>query len=109
MSGMFKHAIRYEFADRNPITEVRQSGKREKIPVLLEITELHRLFDELELRERAMIVCDALSGIRRSELMGLQWGGPGFHRASHEHCAISGGPGDRKLQDRSVTEARCHE
>jgi integrase len=64
---------RYGFADRNPITAVRQSGKREKIPVLLEAAELHRLFDELEVRERAMIVCDALTGMRRSELMGLQW------------------------------------
>src|SRR5260370_12971867 len=73
MSGIFSHAIRYEFADRNPITAVRQSGKREKVPVLLEVAELHRLFDELALRERAMIVCDALTGMRRSELMGLQW------------------------------------
>jgi integrase len=73
MSGIFSHAIRYEFADRNPITAVRQSGKREKVPVLLDPAELHRLFDELDLRERAMIVCDALTGIRRSELMGLQW------------------------------------
>jgi integrase len=73
MSGIFSHAIRYELADRNPITAVRQSGKREKVPVLLEVAELHRLFDELSLRERAMLVCDALTGIRRSELMGLQW------------------------------------
>lgn len=71
MSGIFSHAIRYEFADRNPITSVRQSGKRERVPVVLEIPELHRLFDELELRERAMIVCDALTGMRRGELMGL--------------------------------------
>ena len=27
----------------------------------------------LALRERAMIICDALTGIRRGELMGLQW------------------------------------
>jgi site-specific recombinase XerD len=73
MSGIYSHAIRYEFTDRNPITAVRQSGKRQKVPVLLEVAELHRLFDELELRERAMIVCDALTGMRRSELMGLQW------------------------------------
>ena len=73
MSGVFSHAIRYEFADRNPITAVRQSGKRQKVPVLLDVAELHRLFDELDLRERAMIVCDALTGMRRSELMGLQW------------------------------------
>jgi integrase len=73
MSGVFSHAIRYEMADRNPISAVRQSGKREKVPVILEIEELHRLFEELSLRERAMIICDALTGMRRSELTGLQW------------------------------------
>lgn len=73
MSGIFSHAIRYEFAEKNPITAVRQSGKRRKVPIILEPAELHRLFDQLELRERAMIVCDALTGMRRSELMGLQW------------------------------------
>jgi integrase len=73
MSGLFSHAIGYEMADRNPITAVRQSSKRERIPVILEVEELHRLFGELALRERAMIVCDALTGMRRSELMGLQW------------------------------------
>lgn len=40
MSGIFSHAIRYEFADKNPITAVRQSGKRRKVPVLLEPSEL---------------------------------------------------------------------
>src|SRR2546427_6448992 len=73
MSGLFSHAIRYEMADRNPITAVRQSSKRERIPVILEVEELHRLFGELALRERAMIICDALTEMRRSELMGLQW------------------------------------
>lgn len=73
MSAIFRHAIRYEMTDKNPISLVRQSGKREKVPVILEVAEMHRLFDELEIRERAMIVCDALTGIRRSELMGLQW------------------------------------
>jgi integrase len=73
MSGIFSHAIRYEMADKNPITAVRQSSKRERIPVVLDVEELHRLFGELDLRERAMIICDALTGMRRSELMGLQW------------------------------------
>lgn len=73
MSGVFSHAVRYEFADRNPITAVRQSGKRLRTPLVLEIAELRGLFDQLEVRERAMIICDALTGIRRSELMGLQW------------------------------------
>jgi integrase len=73
MSGLFSHAIRYEMADRNPITAVRQSSKRDSVPVFLEVEELRWLFEELALRERAMIICDALTGMRRSELMGLQW------------------------------------
>jgi integrase len=73
MSGVFSHAIRYELGDRNPITAVRQPAKRKTVPVILDVAEIRRLFDELALRERAMIVCDALTGIRRSELMGLQW------------------------------------
>jgi len=73
MSAVFSHALRFEIADKNPITPVRQSAKRSKIPVILDAAELRRLFDELGLRERAMIVLDALTGIRRSELMGLKW------------------------------------
>ena len=73
MSAVFSHAIRYELADKNPVAAVRQSGKRSTVPVILDVAEIHRLFDELALRERAMIICDALTGIRRGELMGLQW------------------------------------
>jgi integrase len=74
MSAIFSYAIRYEMTDRNPLRAVRQSAKRTRIPVVLEVSELHRLFDALALRERAMVVSDALTGIRRSELMGLKWG-----------------------------------
>jgi len=73
MSAVFSHAIRFEIADKNPITPVRQSAKRTTVPVILDPPELHRLFGELGIRERAMIIVDALTGIRRSELMGLQW------------------------------------
>lgn len=73
MSAVFSHAVRFEITDKNPITPVRQSAKRSKIPVFLDAEELRRLFCELALRERAMIIVDALTGIRRSELMGLKW------------------------------------
>jgi integrase len=73
MSAVFSHAIRFEIADKNPITPVRQSAKRTTVPVILDPAELRRLFGELGIRERAMIIVDALTGIRRSELMGLQW------------------------------------
>lgn len=74
MSAVFSHAVRFEITDKNPVTPVRQSAKRSKIPVILDVEELRSLFSELAPRERAMIVVDALTGIRRSELMGLKWG-----------------------------------
>jgi integrase len=73
MSAVFTHGIRYEVTDKNPMRVVRQSAKRADVPVVLEVSELHRLFDSLQLRERSMVVVDALTGIRRSELMGLKW------------------------------------
>jgi site-specific recombinase XerD len=47
MSAVFSHAIRFEIADKNPITPVRQSAKRTKVPVILDPAELKRLFGEL--------------------------------------------------------------
>jgi site-specific recombinase XerD len=40
MSSLFTHAMRYEWADRNPIKLVRQSAKRERIPDVLELGEI---------------------------------------------------------------------
>jgi integrase len=76
---LFNHAIRWEFATRNPISGsvrgagVRQSEKREKIPEVLSVDEFRRLDGALQLRER-VLVCLALSmGLRRGELAGLRW------------------------------------
>lgn len=55
MSALFNHAIRWEFAMRNPITGpvrgsgVRQSAKREHIPDVLEIAEMQQLIAALQL------------------------------------------------------------
>jgi len=73
MSAVFSHGIRYEITEKNPMRSVRQSARRAKVPVVLDVSELHRLFAVLALRERAMVITDALTGIRRSELMGLKW------------------------------------
>ena len=73
MSALFSHAIRFEIADKNPIRAVRQGAKRRSVPVILDASELRRLFGQLGIRERAMIMIEALTGIRRSELMGLKW------------------------------------
>jgi hypothetical protein len=43
MSALFSHAMRYEWSDKNPIKLVRQSAKREKIPMYSNYTNF-RLF-----------------------------------------------------------------
>ena len=74
MHALYEHAIRYEFADRNPITQVRQSAKRERIPDILTVEEFRAILAKLKPRERALVLTDAGSGLRRGELIGLKWG-----------------------------------
>ena len=83
MSALFSHAIRFEIADKNPMKAVRQSAKRRRIPVILDASELRMLFGELGAREKAMIVIEALTGIRRSETDGAEMEGHRFHVMSY--------------------------
>ncbi len=77
MSAIFRHGMRYEFLPRNeeanPMKYVRQSGKRQAIPLVLEVEQLRQLLDVLGQRERTMVAVDCASGIRRGELIGLKW------------------------------------
>ena len=73
MHVLFEHAIRYEFAERNPITQVRQSSKRERTPEILTVEEFAAIFGKLKPR-RALVMTGAGAGLRRSELMVLKWG-----------------------------------
>jgi integrase len=82
MHALFNHAIRYEWLPQNanPITRVRQSAKREHIPDVLEIAEIQALIQELSLRERLLVTMDVVTGLRRSELVGLKWSDVDFER-----------------------------
>jgi len=75
MSVLFNHAIRYEWLEqgRNPIKLVRQSAQRMKTPEVLEPVEIQNLLAELESPFRLMVLLDATTGLRRSELLGLKW------------------------------------
>lgn len=86
LNSLFNHAIRWEFATRNPISGpvrgsgVRQSEKREKIPEVLIAEEFRKLEAALQPRER-VLVCLALSlGLRRGELAALRWQDIDFER-----------------------------
>ncbi|MBW4028069.1 MAG: site-specific integrase [Acidobacteria bacterium] len=73
MSALFSHAMRYEWTDKNPIKLVRQSAKRERIPDVLELHELQALLTKLAVRERTLVLLDAATGLRVSELLALKW------------------------------------
>jgi site-specific recombinase XerD len=47
MSAVFTHAVRYEWADKNPISLVRQSAKRKRVPAVLTAEEIGALLAEL--------------------------------------------------------------
>jgi integrase len=73
MSVLFNHACRYELFDRNPIYLVRQSAKRRKPPTVLVPSEIKALVDHLDMRERTLVLLAASTGLRQSEMFGLQW------------------------------------
>ena len=73
MSALFNHARRYEWTDRNPITRVRQSAKRQRLPEVLTDEELQALIPHLSVRDRVLVLLDACTGLRVGELLGLKW------------------------------------
>jgi len=73
MSALFSHAIRWEWTERNPIKSVRQSAKRMRTPDVLTPDEIMALFKELPEPLRTAAELDAFTGLRRGELIGLQW------------------------------------
>jgi integrase len=73
MHLLYEHGIRYEFLERNPISKVRQGGKRLATPSRLDVNQLRRLLAALPRRERLMVFLDFGTGLRRGELSGLKW------------------------------------
>ena len=72
-SVLYQHAMRYGWAARNPIREVRQSAKRQREPDVLTPDEASNLLAALPTYARTMAVVAAVTGLRRGELVGLKW------------------------------------
>ncbi len=70
---LFNHAVEYEWLASNPITLVRQSGKRTRIPVILDIGQMGALLSRLASLERTLVLLAASTGLRISELLALKW------------------------------------
>jgi len=90
MHSIFNHAMRWEWHDRNPITRVRQSAKRQKIPVVLDIEQIKSLLKHLKEPGKTAVLLDILTGLRVSELLALKWSDVDFENlALHVTRSIS--------------------
>jgi integrase len=78
MHALFNHAMRWEFFDRNPITLVRQSAKRERVPDVLTAEEIGKLLSELREPWRIAVYVAITTGLRVSELLALKWADVNF-------------------------------
>jgi integrase len=65
--------MRYGWATSNPIRQVRQSSKRVLEPDVLSVEEIAAILAELTDPCRTVTLAAALTGLRKSELFGLQW------------------------------------
>jgi integrase len=72
-SVLYSHAIRHEWTTLNPISKVRTSSKPLREKDILTPEEFRALLEELSIRERAMVLLDGSTGLRRSEFIALTW------------------------------------
>jgi integrase len=73
MHAIFNHAIRWEWHDKNPMSMVRQSAKRQKVPTVLNIEQIKALLEHLKDPGKTAVLLDILTGLRVSELLALKW------------------------------------
>jgi integrase len=73
MHALYNHAVRWEFFDRNPMTLVRQSAKRTRVPDVLTVEEIGKLLEELADPWRTAVYVAVTTGLRVSELLALKW------------------------------------
>ena len=81
MSALYSHAQRWEWTTYNPITHVRQSAKRSRVPTVLDPEELKELLANLADPAKTAVLLGALTGLRVGELLGLKWSDIDFETA----------------------------
>ena len=81
-STLYRHAMRYEWTNANPIQLVRQSARRLREPDVLTPGELQALMSELAPHARTMAVTAAVTGLRCGELIGLKWADVDFDQGT---------------------------
>jgi integrase len=86
MSALYSHAQRWEWTTTNPITHVRQSAKRSRVPTVLTPDQLKDFLANLADPAKTAVLLGALTGLRVGELLGLKWSDIDFEKL--EICVI---------------------
>jgi integrase len=86
MHAIFNHAMRWEFASVNPITLVRQSAKRTRVPEVLTADEIGGLLTEMKDPWRTAVYVAVTTGLRVSELLALKWEDVDFATGEFRLC-----------------------
>lgn len=86
MSALYSHAQRWEWVSTNPITHVRQSAKRSRVPTVLTPDQLKDFLANLADPAKTAVLLGALTGLRVGELLGLKWSDIDFEKL--EICVI---------------------
>lgn len=77
MNNVYVHGQRQGFLPRtqdgNPIRFVRQSLASDFEPVILTLPQVLEIFDNLDIMRRTMVLTDAATALRVSEILALQW------------------------------------
>lgn len=86
MVAIFKHAQRYGLLPRtqegNPMTFVRQSSVNNYEPVVLTLAQCVDILANLTGMHRVLVLTDAATGLRISEILALRWSDRRPHRRS---------------------------
>lgn len=74
LSSLFRWAIRFDLAETNPVDKVQRPRKKPKVQPCPSPAEVSALLDATRgPTERAALLALATSGLRRAELLGLNW------------------------------------
>jgi integrase/recombinase XerC len=74
LSALFKWAIRFRYAQANPLDLVQRPRKRRRIAPCPKPEEVQAMLDATRgVTQRAALLTLATSGLRRAELLGLTW------------------------------------
>lgn len=85
LKGFFRFLVKEKHVEQNPLSSFSSPKQERTLPVFLSVDDVFQLLgnvggiDELEVRDRAMLEVLYSTGIRVSELVGLDWSDVDFN------------------------------